>query len=110
MSPFARECLPALRAQTLRDFEVIVVDNGSQMTRRLASGQRPEIHVIHNETNLGFAAANNQAFAPQAPLIAVLNNDALRNRIGYKYWLKPQRETWAGMLASQILLREPADD
>ncbi len=109
--PLLAECLSALRAQTLRDFEIIVVDNGSQDgSPEWLAANASEVSVIRNEVNLGFALANNQGIrAARAPLIAVLNNDALPE----PDWLQvlvetAERETWAGMFASRILLREPA--
>ncbi len=104
------ECLSALRAQTLRDFEIIVVDNGSRDgSPEWLAANAPEVSVIRNSANLGFATANNQGIrAARAPLIAVLNNDALPE----PDWLQvlveaAERETWAGMFASRILLRQP---
>lgn len=106
------DCLGALAAQTLSDFEVIVVDNGStDGTVEWLAQHVPTVQVIPNATNRGFAAANNQAIlAAAAPLIATLNNDALPN----PDWLKMLVEaadqlSWAGSFASQIILREPGD-
>jgi GT2 family glycosyltransferase len=106
------ECLTALRAQTLRDFETIVVDNGSQDgSLEWLATHAPEVRVICNETNLGFATANNQGIrAAAAPLIAVLNNDALPE----PDWLQvlvdaAAGEAKVGMFASRILLRDPAN-
>jgi GT2 family glycosyltransferase len=105
------ECLSALRAQTWRDFEIIVVDNGSQDgSLEWLAATAPDIQVIRNDMNLGFATANNQGIhAARAPLIAVLNNDALPE----PDWLQvlvdvATREPGVGMFASRILLREPA--
>lgn len=105
------ECLSALRAQTLSDFEMIVVDNGSQDgSLEWLGANAPDVQVIRNDTNLGFATANNQGIrVARAPLIAVLNNDALPE----PDWLQvlvdvAAREAGVGMFASRILLREPA--
>jgi GT2 family glycosyltransferase len=105
------ECLAALRAQTFRDFEIIVVDNGSgDGSIEWLAEQAPDVSVIRNEANLGFAAANNQGFrAARAPLLVALNNDALPE----PEWLQvlietAEHETWAGMLACRIVRRDPA--
>ena len=102
------DCLAALAAQTFRDFEIIVVDNGSVGgSVAWLAAHAPEVRVICNTTNRGFAAANNQGIAAsRAPLIATLNNDAIPEPA----WLDrlveaADRLAWAGMFASQISLR-----
>ena len=65
---FSKLCLESVIANTdYPDYELIVVDNGSgeellpyldQLTDRF-----PFIRVVRNETNRGFAAANNQGLA-----------------------------------------------
>jgi GT2 family glycosyltransferase len=74
---YLEACLNSLREQTLRDFEIIVVDNGSHdasadVVRRLA----PDALVISHASNLGFAGAVNSGIrASRGSWIAVLNND-----------------------------------
>jgi GT2 family glycosyltransferase len=76
-----RACLRSLELQTRRDFEVIVVDNGStdgsaEMAVAEFRGQFP-LTVIRNAENRGFCAANNQGIAAaRGEFIALLNNDA----------------------------------
>lgn len=86
------ECLSALGAQTYRDFELWLVDNGSidgswRLLDDLERSAHPEwlgaalpgpARVIRNRDNLGFAAANNQAICrSRARYIVTLNNDAI---------------------------------
>lgn len=70
-------CLDALLAQDYQDFEIILVDNGStDGSVDLVQAQYPEVRLILNEHNLGFAAANNQAIqASASEFVATLNND-----------------------------------
>ena len=70
-------CLQSLQAQTLQDFEIILVDNGSTDGSLEWLRERCDwIRLIANEQNLGFAAANNQAIqVSRAHYIATLNND-----------------------------------
>jgi GT2 family glycosyltransferase/ADP-heptose:LPS heptosyltransferase len=72
-------CLDALAAQTRRDFEVVVVDNAStDGTVELLRERYPQVRLLCNEANLGFAVANNQGIrTSSAPFIATLNNDTI---------------------------------
>jgi len=58
------ECIASIKKETTVDHEVIVVDNASvdgscQMLRE----KYPEVKLIENPDNAGFAKANNQGFA-----------------------------------------------
>lgn len=70
-------CIAALRAQTFRDFEIVVVDNASSDGSAEWLAAQPDVRVIRNENNLGFAAACNQGIrAGNASFVALLNDDA----------------------------------
>jgi N-acetylglucosaminyl-diphospho-decaprenol L-rhamnosyltransferase len=58
--------------------EVVVVDNASQDgSARRAAESRPEVRLIENPDNRGFARAANQGIAAtSAPLVLLLNPDA----------------------------------
>ncbi len=75
-----RQCLNSLFANTAGlDYEVVVVDNVSadgsaDMVRR----EFPQVRLIANTVNVGFAAANNQAFKEaNADYIFLMNPDAV---------------------------------
>ncbi len=71
------EALLSLRAQTLKDFETMVIDNGSSDgTSAMVEKDFPEVTIIRNDHNRGFIAVNQGIKAAQTPLIALLNNDA----------------------------------
>jgi N-acetylglucosaminyl-diphospho-decaprenol L-rhamnosyltransferase len=75
------KCLAALTEQTVSDFEVVVIDNGSSdgVCERARSDYRddPRFSFEFLEENLGFASAMNIAAAKaQAPWLATLNPDA----------------------------------
>ncbi|MDP3045861.1 MAG: glycosyltransferase family 2 protein, partial [Chloroflexota bacterium] len=79
-------CLDALAAQTLRDFEFLVVDNASSDSS--ADGleaSHPLARVIRLERNIGFAAANNLAArAARGKWLALVNNDTFLD----PHWLE----------------------
>jgi GT2 family glycosyltransferase len=70
-------CLDSLKAQTFRDFEVVLVDNGStdgsvQFVRECY----PWVRLVELKENTGFATGNNRGLAHAAgEYIVTLNND-----------------------------------
>lgn len=72
-----RECLRSLQTQRDRDFQIVVVDNGSSddscaMLRR----DFPEVELVEAGENLGFAEGCNRGLAASsAPWVFMLNND-----------------------------------
>jgi GT2 family glycosyltransferase len=111
-------CLNSLASQTFPDFEVVVVDNGSEdgssafVNELAASFPRP-IRLLANSENKGFCAANNQAFdVSQAEYIALLNNDAEADPGWLQAMFEAIRvkpdvgESDVGMVASKILVWE----
>jgi len=73
---FSQRLFDALRAQTLADFEVIVIDNASQDGGPVMPDD-PRFRLIQSDVNLGFAAGNNRAAAEACgPWLATLNPDA----------------------------------
>ena len=79
---YVEPCLQHLAAQTMQEFEIIWVDNASTddtlaLLTACSRDYKLPIQVLKNETNLGFAAANNLGIAvSHAPLILLLNTDA----------------------------------
>lgn len=63
--------------QTQKTFEVILVDNASQdSSLEIVSNKFPEVRVIENSENLGFARGNNQGIeVATGKYILTLNND-----------------------------------
>ncbi len=104
-----RACLYSLERQTFRDFEVIVVDNGSEDgSADMAAAEFPAARLIRNSGNRGFCAANNQGIAAaRGRFVALLNNDAEAD----PGWLEALLGAFdladdIGMAASKILVWE----
>ncbi len=70
-------CLPSLKRQTFQDFEVIIVDNGSQDgTLEWLHDYYPDMRIEAQATNIGVTAAFNVGVqAAQGEYIVLLNND-----------------------------------
>jgi glycosyltransferase involved in cell wall biosynthesis len=95
VTSFIGDALNSLRAQTFRDFETIVVNDGcpdSDNLERVLEPYRGEIVYIRQE-NQGVAAARNTALrAARAPLVALLDPDDV--------WEPDYLEVQTGQLAS----------
>jgi GT2 family glycosyltransferase len=74
-----RACLASLAAQTHRDLEVIVVDNGStDGSVSMAAAEFPSSRVLAQSDNLGFAEGSNRGIAVSTgEWVAMLNNDCV---------------------------------
>ena len=101
------DCLGSLSKQTFRDFEVILVDNGStDRSLELVRKDFPWVKVISLQKNTGFAQGNNIGFAASsAQYVATLNNDTIADRS----WLQAlyeaaEADRSIGMVASKIFL------
>ena len=74
---FLKECLTSLEEQTYKDFETIVVDNGSgdESCRTIREGF-PAVRIIELGENTGFSKAANKGIEEAAgEFIFMLNND-----------------------------------
>lgn len=73
------QCLEKLKSQTFQNFNVLVIDNASdQPVPDGLLARYSNLTLIQNKSNLGFAAANNQAIAllGDSEWVVLLNPDA----------------------------------
>lgn len=109
---FLRSALRSLRGQTFRDFETVVVDNGSRdTTSAVLEREFPNVRVIRFPENRGFAVAVNAGLrAAGGDLLALMNNDVEAD----PGWLAAlvdalDRHPDAGFVASKMLsTRDPS--
>lgn len=105
-------CLTALRQQTVRDFEIILVDNASHdNSLELLARDFPEVKVSAQKGNLGFAGGSNVGLrAARGEFIILLNIDTEVDA----HWLEEvlaafQRHPEAGSVASKMKLFDYRD-
>ena len=109
---FLEPCLRTLEGQTFRDFEVLLVDNGStDGSIALVRERFPQVKVVAMERNLFFSKAVNEGIRlSKSPIVVLLNNDTevepqwLRELVGAL-----EQDPQAGMATSKILLASRRD-
>ncbi len=106
------DCLQSLRRQTWRDFEALLVDNGStDGTQAYVAENYPEVRLVQLPENRGFTGACNAGWqAAQGEIIILLNNDTEAD----PRWLAEvmaafDRHPRAGSIASKMLLFDRRD-
>ncbi len=74
---FLKKCLPTIKEQTYKSFDVILVDNNStDGTSRYIAKYFPDVEIIKNKVNYGFAkGCNIGAKKAQGDYLFFLNND-----------------------------------
>jgi glycosyltransferase involved in cell wall biosynthesis len=85
-APFVEAAVQSVLAQTVRDLELVIVDNGSTDASPEILGRitDPRVRIFRNPHNLGSAAASNRLVREsRAPLIARMDADdvALSDRL-----------------------------
>lgn len=77
-----RMALESALASTEIAHELLIIDNGSQHSTReylsVLSSRNPQVRIVRNQHNLGFAKAVNQGLeAARGDVLVILNNDTL---------------------------------
>lgn len=100
------ECLGSLREQSCRDFEIVLVDNGSSDSSvDFVQRNYSDVILVANKENLGYGGGNNSGIrAAGGRYIAVLNNDTKADALWLERLLEAaEKDSEAGMFASKIL-------
>jgi GT2 family glycosyltransferase len=108
---FLGPCLAALAAQTRRDFEVLVVDNGSTDDTAAVLAEHPEARHLRLARNEGFAVACNAGIAASRGEVVVLLNNDTEVEPGWLAALLAALEGWpeAGMAQPKVLVHGRPD-
>lgn len=105
-SSLLQECLDSLREQTMKDFEVIFVDNASSDgSVEFVCRNYPEVKVIVSRTNLGYGGGNNLGIQEASGgHIVLLNNDTKADPRWLEFLVATaESDPEAGMCASKIM-------
>ena len=83
------DLFPSIAGQTYTNFEVILVENGQEDNKALASNHFRSFTYIRNQTNLGYAEANNiGASASTGEYLLLLNPDTTLDPYALKELLR----------------------
>lgn len=99
-------CLPSLKKQSFKDFEVVVVDNGStDGSLEYIKKYFPEVKLVELKSNSGFAHAVNLGIKIcVGEYIVLINNDTKVDNCCLEYLIKTAKaHKDAGMVAAKML-------
>jgi len=104
---YLKECLTSLKKQTYKNFEVILIDNGSTdgSVKYIKENFSGFVELIENKTNLGFAEGNNIGIENSAgKYVLLLNNDTKADPLWIEELTKvAESDDKIGMCASKVL-------
>lgn len=105
-------CLKSLYGQSEKDFEVILIDNGSSdQSIAFVRSHFPEVRIRAFHSNTGFCRAVNEGILlAKTPYVLLLNNDTVCDRDMVGNLLKAMEEGGEGLFsccAKMVSLREP---
>lgn len=99
-------CLPSLKKQSFKDFEIIIIENGStDGSKEYVEKNYPEFKLITLEKNIGFSPAVNMGIEKaRGEYIVLINNDTKVDKNCLKYLVKCAEERQdVGMIAAKML-------
>lgn len=103
---FLKICLPSLKKQSFKDFEVLIIDNGSSDgSCEYIKKNFPDYKLISLEKNIGFAPAINLGIKnSKGEYIFLLNNDTEVDKRCIEYLVKTaDSKKDVGMIAAKML-------
>lgn len=104
---YLKDCLDSLYSQTRKDYEIILIDNCStDRSIEIITLDYPDITLIRNKANLGFAAGTNQGIrVARGEYILTLNNDTRVEPSFLEEIVSPMdNDPRVGICASKMLL------
>ena len=98
-------CLDSVFRQPYRPLDVVVVDNAStDDTHQMVRTQYPEVRLVRNQTNRGFAGGNNDGVAQALADVCLLLNDDTTVEAGWiPGLLSKLAEPMTGAVTSRVV-------
>lgn len=98
------EFLESTKKLTYRNFEIILVDNASKENpTQLITTRFPEVKLLVNDTNLGFAGGNNAGMAiASGDYFLIINNDTEVTENLLERLLEPFKDSAVGVVSPKI--------
>ena len=103
---FLEDCLSSISNQSYKDFEIIVVDNGSaDGSVKFIEDKFPGVFLIKNSENLGFTGATNQGIRhSKGEYVCTLNNDTISGYHFLEYMHKAiESDKDVGIIGSKMI-------
>ncbi len=104
-----KECINSILEQTYKNYEIIVVDNGStDNSVNLIKENYPEVKIIELRKNYGFSVAVNKGIKnSKGELILLLNNDIVLKKDFLEKAIESEiKYPEAGFFAVRILIKD----
>lgn len=108
---YLERCLSSVMEQVRPDDELIVVDNGStDGGPEYVEGRVPDVQIIRNVENVGFAPACNQgARRARGSILVFLNQDTKIEHGWLEAWVRAVNGTRSGLFTSKVLIMGQPD-
>lgn len=106
---FLADCLASLRAQTMKDFKLFLIDNETTAASfNFLKTQAPEAQIIRLEKNEGFAAANNKAMKLALEqgfdYCALINMDTVLDETCLANWCQAAAEAPEAAIQARLMM------
>ena len=106
--PCLAECLASLETVAYGNFDVIIVNNGSDDLRGIAGQSKLKVEVLTSPSNAGFACGNNlgirEAIKNQADYVLLLNDDTIVSSDFLDILVaEGEKDPLSGMLGPEVL-------
>lgn len=100
-----KNCFDSIAKQTYRNFETVLVDNGStDASVDYIKKYYPDVRLVINQINIGFGAANNLAVkSAQGEIIFFLNNDTILEKSTLEILLQCKKDHNYHILGPKIV-------